>query len=145
MARKKKSVTSRIEGKYTIDDNQCFIWTAATGTQGQYPVIRGDGDEEGKGKPRYVYHLTWEAENGQIPTTPPPDGSRRWELHHICFNRLCIRASHVRLLTQKQHAKLHRRTAPRFPLKNVPDAGVLDFPGFMWHRMSHGWGWSAEL
>jgi len=145
MATKKKSATTRIEGKYTVAENQCWVWTAATGTQGKYPVMRGDGNEDGRGKPRYVYHLMWEAENGPIPKTPPPDGSRRWELHHTCFNRLCIRPDHVELLTQKEHRQKHRRTEPKFPLKHVPNAGILDSPGFMWHRMPRGWGWSAEL
>jgi hypothetical protein len=146
MAKEKKSATTRIQGKYTVAENQCWIWTAAKGTQGQYPVIRGDGSQDSKGKPQYVYHLTWEAENGPLPTTAPPDGSTRWELHHTCRNRLCVNPSHIALVTQKEHAKIHRRTEPKCPLKHVSDAGILDFPGFMWHRVgSHGWAWSAEL
>ena len=144
MPREKQSATTRIQGKYKVAESQCWTWTAATGTQGKYPLMRGDGNEGGRGKLRYVYHLTWEAEHGPIPSTRPPDGSSRWELHHICFNRLCIRPDHLELLTQREHAKKHRRTAPKFPLKHV-SAGILDSPGFMWHRMSNGWGWSAEL
>ena len=51
----------------------------------------------------------------------PPDGSHRWELHHICLNRSCVNPDHIQLVTHREHARISDaigiRAAIRFPSK----------------------------
>lgn len=97
------SALSRLSGKYTINKaTGCHEWIGSLSSQYKYPTI-GDGQ-----RVVYAYRVAWEAKNGPVPTTPCPDGSSRWELHHLCENKQCVNAAHVQLLTQRQHATLHK-------------------------------------
>jgi hypothetical protein len=66
----------------------CWTWTAAVNSYG-YGVIGSDG------KVKKAHRLAYEWTNGPIP-----DGSL---IDHICRNRACVRASHLRLASQKQN------------------------------------------
>jgi len=94
----------RFHGKYTVNPaTKCHEWTGSISSQAGYPTIG-----IGRSKPEYAYRVAWTAANGPMPTTPPPDGSWRWELHHDCENKRCVNADHVVLLTNKQHAARHK-------------------------------------
>ena len=143
-----QSLEDRFKSKYIIDPvTGCWNWTGCLGTQNYYAIM-GESANQGDchHKPEYGHRIAWEFVHGPIPTTPAPDGSR-WECHHICHNRRCVFIEHLQLLSHKEHAALHRRTSPRFPLLNVPDAAVMEWQGFAWHRKENGngWFWSAVL
>ncbi|MDE1161911.1 MAG: HNH endonuclease signature motif containing protein [Acidobacteriaceae bacterium] len=94
---------NRLDGKYTIDHQTgCYNWTGSLSSQAGYPTI-GDGQ-----KVLYAHRVAWESINGPMPTTPCPDGSFRWELHHVCQNKRCINQTHIQLVTQREHAVLHK-------------------------------------
>jgi hypothetical protein len=104
------SAASRLEGKYTISIvTGCYEWNGSLSSQGGYPTIALPGGR----KPEYAYRVAWAEANGPIPITPPPDGSYRWEIHHVCFDRRCVNPEHLQLVTQKQHVAIHnaRRAA----------------------------------
>jgi hypothetical protein len=131
---------------YTVNENDCHIWNGSVNGEG-YGTI-----QEANGSTTLVHILSWVAAHGERPTKKPTDGSRRWEVHHLCKNKLCINSAHLVLLSAKPHSFVHRATAPKCPLKRVPRAECLTWPGFLWHRIEgkkgcHGpvWGWSVEL
>ena len=94
----------RMEGKYVIDiATGCWTWTASRSSQGKYPTIGGESSTV----PQYAYRVSWESVNGPVPTTPCPDGSHRWELHHTCSNRLCVNPQHIELVTHREHTREH--------------------------------------
>src|ERR1039458_2159886 len=104
------SAASRLKGKYTINPvTSCFDWNRSLSTQGGYPTIALARTDN----PEYAHRVAWAEVNGPIPLKPCPDGSLRWEIHHICFNRLCVNPKHLKLLTKKQHSAIHsaRRAA----------------------------------
>jgi hypothetical protein len=106
------SAASRLKGKYTVNIvTGCFEWNRGLSTQGGYPTIALPGSR----KPEYAHRVAWAEVNGPIPITPCSDGSGRWEIHHLCFNRLCVNPKHLKLVTKKQHGALHsaRRAAMR--------------------------------
>ena len=106
------SAASRLEGKYTINPvTSCFDWNRSLSSQGGYPTISLAG---GRGT-EYAHRVAWAEVNGPIPIKPCPDGSLKWEIHHLCFNRLCMNPKHLKLLTKKQHSAIHsaRRAAER--------------------------------
>ena len=104
-----KSEIERFAGKYTINDiNGCWIWNASTSSQGKYPTI----GMQGSSKPQYAHKIAYESKFGPVPTTLPPDGSFRWELHHQCFEisgRSCINPDHIICITSKEHSRIHQR------------------------------------
>lgn len=107
-----ESAASRMNGKYTINPaTMCWEWSGGRSSQGRYPTISLAG---GRGT-EYAYRIAWAEANGPIPIKPGPDGSWRWEIHHLCFNRHCVNPKHLKLLTQKQHVAAHntRRAAMR--------------------------------
>lgn len=118
----KTPLCDRFVGKYVIDiQTGCHVWTASTSSQHKYPTIASE--ENGK-RPVYAYRASWESANGPLPTTPPPDGSYRWEFHHVCQNKRCVNAAHVRLVSQRQHAAIHadlrrRRSQDQRPRRPV--------------------------
>ena len=106
------SAAFRLEGKYTVNiATGCFEWKGSLSSQGGYPTIALPASR----RPEYAYRIAWAAVNGPIPLKACPDGSYRWEIHHLCFNRRCVNPKHLKLLTQKQHAAAHnaRRAAVR--------------------------------
>jgi hypothetical protein len=106
------SAASRMNGKYTVNIvTGCFEWNRSLSSQGGYPTI----GLAGSGKPEYAHRIAWAEANGPIPIKPCPDGSGRWEIHHLCFNQRCVNPKHLKLVTKKQHGALHsvRRAAIR--------------------------------
>jgi hypothetical protein len=100
-----KSSLSRMQGKFVIDiETGCHNWTGSRSSQGRYPTVSIEGSK----RPVYAYRLSWEAINGPMPTTAPPDGSDRWEFHHQCENKGCVNGKHVQLVTRKEHAQIHK-------------------------------------
>lgn len=73
--------------------DDCWLWTAS---------IRGPGYGQctvAVGRQGYAHRFAWELSNGPIPAGLHVD--------HICFNRLCVRVDHLRLVTPKQNGE-HR-------------------------------------
>ena len=122
----------RIARKYTVNETTgCWTWARSLSTQGKYPTIASE--ENGK-TPVYAYRATYEDKFGLVPTTPCPDGSRRWELHHKCAgigstvggtNR-CVNPDHIMLVTSREHAALHKQM--RAELKTAKKSKVIAFP-----------------
>jgi hypothetical protein len=141
------SLASRMEGKFSgPDENGCINWTGATATKHKYGVT----SEGSQHRTVYVHRVVWEAVNGPIPITPPPDGSSEWQIHHLCFNRLCGNIDHLQLVTEKEHHRIHKLTSPKFPLRWVPSPAILTESTLLWHRYGEvgrhlRWAWSAEL
>ena len=98
------STMDRLSAKYAIDfDTGCWRWHAGRSSQGSYPVIAAEGSKACL----FAHRVAWESVNGPMPTDPPPDGSDRWELHHFCFNRSCVRPDHIVLVSRRQHTAIH--------------------------------------
>lgn len=122
----------RIKGKFTINiATGCWIWARSLSTQGKYPTIASQ--ENGK-VPVYAYRATYEDKFGPVPTTPCPDGSHQWQLHHKCAgvgstvggtNR-CINPDHIQLVTAKEHREIHGQM--RAELKAAKTSKVVPFP-----------------
>ena|ERR1035438_6093540 len=72
-----------------------------------YAIMNASGNPTRSRRPEYAHKVAWESVNGPVPTTPCPDGSRRWELHHSCMNRSCVNPDHIRLVTHREHVELH--------------------------------------
>lgn len=106
------SAHARMQGKFTINiTTRCHEWQGSHSSQGRYPTISLEGSK----RPQYTHRVAWESVNGPVPTSPCPDGSHRWELHHACGNRSCVNPDHIRLVTHREHTQIHkdRRAAAR--------------------------------
>lgn len=106
MSAKGKSTPAidRMQGKYVINiATGCHDWVRSRSSQGRYPTIGIQGSK----RPQYAYRVAWESVNGPVPTTPCPDGSWRWELHHSCGNRSCVNPYHIELVTNREHTREH--------------------------------------
>lgn len=68
---------------------ECWIWTGAS--------VRGYGFIERNGEKVMAHRAAFEKANGPIS-----DGV---QIDHICRNRSCVRASHLRLATNKENAE----------------------------------------
>ena len=104
------SAASRLKGKYTVNIvTGCYDWNRGLSSQGGYPTISLPGGRATE----YAHRIAWAEANGPIPIKPCPDGSWRWEIHHMCFERRCVNPKHLKLVTQKQHSAIHsdRRAA----------------------------------
>jgi|SRR5579862_4778963 len=133
------------------DANGCINWKGGQHSQGKYGVFQ----DKDNGKVKSAHVVAWELANGPVPTTKPPDGSRRWEVHHKCHNHICVNEDHLQLVTQKENIKLERKPYPR--PGSVADRKLdpyKEFEGFRFERLDctrpNGhcvvqWGWSAEL
>jgi HNH endonuclease len=96
---------SRFAGKFNIDiQSNCWNWTGSRSSQAGYPTIGRAGSKQCD----YAHRVSWETVNGPMPTTPCPDGSHRWELHHECENKGCINPAHISLVTHREHMTIHR-------------------------------------
>jgi hypothetical protein len=71
---------------------ECWLWTGCVGSSG-YGRIGWRED----GIPR-----TFQAH--RVAYGPIPDG---FHVHHTCGERLCVNPSHMRVLTQREHNRLH--------------------------------------
>lgn len=119
-------ISDRIRGRWIVNDfTGCWLWQGSHSSQGQYPTVGGEG-----GSVVYLHRAMYEATYGPIPAELPADGSRRWEVHHACRERSCIRPEHLILVSQRQHAIIHadlraekraaRATRNTTPLKMPP-------------------------
>jgi hypothetical protein len=124
VAKSKTPIMDRIADKYVVNEQtKCWMWARSRSSQGKYPTIGSDISPK---TPKYVHQVMWESVNGPVPTTPCPDGSDRWELHHRCFEKTCINPNHVVLLSRKAHAREHRLI--RSVLKAAKKSKVISFP-----------------
>jgi hypothetical protein len=97
------SIDIRLKKRTKLNEQTgCIEWTGGKASQGKYPVIGTT-----RSRCQYAYRVAWELVHGPIPTTTPPDGSRRWCIHHVCKNRRCVNPDHLQLLTDKQHKAAH--------------------------------------
>jgi hypothetical protein len=83
---------SLIEIQHT--GQQCWVWQGRRTTNG-YGRIKVNGRDIA------VHRLIWEENYGPIPP--------RFEIHHICENRLCVRPTHLQLRTHRNHMGRHAR------------------------------------
>ena len=68
---------------------ECMVWTGAN--------VRGYGFIERGGAKVMAHRVSFEAENGPIPAG--------MQIDHVCRNRSCVRASHLRLASNKENAE----------------------------------------
>ena len=96
-------ISDRIRGRWIVNEfTGCWLWQGSHSSQGLYPTVGGPG-----GTVVYLHRAMYEATYGPIPTEPPADGSRRFEIHHSCGSRSCLNPEHLALVTQRQHATIH--------------------------------------
>lgn len=79
---------ARILSKFTIDDNGCWIWTAAI-TGGGYGYINWQR------KPQKAMRLLYDWLVGPIP-----DG---YQLDHLCRVRACVNPEHLEPVTSREN------------------------------------------
>jgi hypothetical protein len=95
---------------------ECWIWTAGRrGDQGYGAMWVG-------GTRLYAHRLSYQIEHGEIPAGRVID--------HICRNRLCVRPTHLRAVTQKQNSENLAHT------RNYSRSGVR---GVQWHKGAQKW------
>lgn len=85
--------------KKTFDERvkrtrSCHVWIGAN--NGGYGEMRHPETRKLVKAHRYAWSLV----NGPILTG--------LVLHHTCHNKLCVRVSHLQLMTKSEHVKLHR-------------------------------------
>jgi hypothetical protein len=129
------------------DANGCINWKGGKHSQAGYGVFYDDA-----GLTKSAHVIAWELVHGPVPTTAPPDGSSRWEIHHKCHNVLCVCETHLQLVTSREHGRLSIRTSPIRGTQSDRSAEIYKhFPDFKWHRIEKGkgqgatWAWSAFL
>jgi hypothetical protein len=94
-----------MQGRFTVDiETGCHNWNGSRSSQARYPSVGRQGSKQVD----YCHVIAWEAINGLTPTTAPPDGSDRWEHHHLCENKNCVNGMHVELVTRREHAVIHK-------------------------------------
>jgi len=71
----------------------CVVWTG--------PTTRGYANFKAGGKQHRAARWAWERVNGPIPIAS--------DLHHVCWNRACVRPSHCRPMPHAEHMALHAR------------------------------------
>jgi HNH endonuclease len=95
---------TKIQRRSIVRPSGCRDWIGSRSSQMKYATI---ADPRRPAQPLYLHHATAEVNGKQKPNTPCPDGSHRWELHHICKNRVCVNPSHIIWVTSKQHVALY--------------------------------------
>ena len=100
--RKVSNELGRFWSKVTKLKSGCWEFTGNRPTHSGY-VQFTLAPEHYKAKERRVYahRYLWEKENGPVP--PYSD------LHHTCENKICIRLSHLKVMTKDEHGEEHRR------------------------------------
>jgi hypothetical protein len=81
-----------------LDD--CIHFTGYIRPDG-YGGVRVDGRQT------TAHVIAYVEARGPLPTEPPPDGSKRWEIHHRCENPSCINPDHLELLSVHEHKMRH--------------------------------------
>lgn len=100
----------------------CWIWTAATSTNG-YGVFA-----ERRGNQKRAHRVAYEMEVGPIP--------RGMVLDHRCHNRLCVNPGHLRPVTQKQNGE-HRAGPPLHSRTGVLGVSLREDRGLYVVRVGH--------
>ena len=78
---------------FTIDPTTgCWVWQRKT-------IKSGYGSTWHNGRSDLAHRVFWERTNGSIPVG--------MEIHHRCFNRLCVNIEHLELATPAYNAR-HR-------------------------------------
>lgn len=72
----------------------CHIWTATRTTRG-YAKFQYEPQ-----RPIEAHKVVWELEHGPVP--------KGYQIHHLCENKLCVRLSHMTLMTLKAHRAIQR-------------------------------------
>lgn len=78
-------------------DTSCFITTSRRDAYGYGRT------KDIHGRRRKAHHVAWEWVHGPIPA--------KYELHHRCEQRDCVRLDHLRALTRREHMALDGRAA----------------------------------
>ncbi len=89
--------------KIINDDNSCWLWTGATKDKTQensYGVINIGHKQTGKRSTVLAHRISWVIENKK-----EPDGV----IDHQCFNRRCVRPSHLKDMTWSENAGRHEQ------------------------------------
>jgi hypothetical protein len=94
----------KIQQRSIVRANGCRDWIGSRSSQMKYATI---ADPRRPSQPLYLHHACAEINGKHKPTTACPDGSHRWELHHICKNRVCMNSNHMVWVTSRQHVALH--------------------------------------
>lgn len=83
------SLQERFEMRFEKTDG-CWLWTG-------YPGNHGYGTIKLKGKVLLAHRVAWELENGPISDDLTVD--------HLCANKLCVRVSHMELVSRSENSR----------------------------------------
>jgi hypothetical protein len=79
--------------------SRCWEWQGANdGNYGEFLVLT-----EPKQVVKYAHAFAWELYGGLSPT-------RKFPLHHLCGNKLCVNPNHMAMVTRAGHSMLHTVT-----------------------------------
>jgi hypothetical protein len=95
---------AKIRQRSIVRANGCRDWIGSRSSQMKYATI---ADPRRPSQPLYLHHATAEMNGKPKPANACPDGSHRWELHHVCKNRVCLNSDHMVWVTSRQHVALH--------------------------------------
>ena len=80
---------------HDVDENGCWIYRGCTNNYGYCLIMVNK-------KLQYAHRLSYEFYKGTIPEGMTVD--------HTCFNRRCINPDHLRLLSNRDNARIHRQS-----------------------------------
>ena len=86
-----KDILTRLDCRTKRNSNGCWVWQGATN--------KGYGWIGVRGLQKLVHRIAWELLRGPIP--------KGYDVHHVCENRRCWNPAHLKLLTRKQHIRIH--------------------------------------
>jgi hypothetical protein len=96
MAAKERRVVSYSELDTTTD---CIQWSGAPNKSGHGTAWV---EAEGRRFRTTAHRAVWLLAGIAIP--------KGFELHHTCENKLCVRLTHLQLLSKAEHVKKHKQT-----------------------------------
>ncbi len=103
-----KTLVEKVASKFLIDDG-CWEWIGANNAAG-YGMMKIDG------RTVYGHRAVYELLVDEIPAG--------MQLDHLCRNRMCVRPSHLEVVTNQENAiRGHRVTKPNFPCCGRPRFG----------------------
>lgn len=89
---------TRIPPIPVVDGAGCWVWQGSVGSVPGGPPY---GQFKVRGRGKMAHRIFYEAVFGEIP--------ERRDLHHECFNTLCVNPAHLRPLSRAEHTRLHRQ------------------------------------